>query len=579
MGTSEGNNRNNQISEFGVDEESIEANVNGHQPLPKSVETADRLSVEEQKRLAKLNQAASNNPIPSEYHLDPDRPTPVERPVSDNPALKAGFVLTAVGGGMGLLALIWFGFIVAKPSTRQTAEQPEEQVSPKIVPNESAELRGRLAFQDQQQAIRQNSLPPVRTRSTPAPTRTPPRTVSSPSPPETIAAPVRVIAAPPVSRQPAPVSQPSQPIDPFERWSQLANVGQQRADMAIVAESANQPTLTEPSPQPITEQPTLTSSQLRTPQPTLTAQSDRSHAAAFPAQPKLEDSRILPTAATAPSSPAILPRPSAPVYVASTRLEEVAIGSPDALDETGLSPGARGILSRTAVTPFAVTAPDSKAVALGTATAAQVRMPMIWDTDGANDPTMQRFAVELTEDMKAMDNSVALPIGTIFVAETNQVSKSTRLVNASAIAVIYPDRDGNIRQETLPAGAVLLRGKAGEALVAKALNDPGDAIAGQDLLIGVLSSLGTIGGRLNQPDVEARTNTSNDRFAQTIVTRSRKPEIWAAALEGFFAPLADRLANRSDRAVDEMLRRPTVAVLPEGTETSIVINSTFRVTR
>ena len=152
-------------------------------------------------------------------------------------------------------------------------------------------------------------------------------------------------------------------------------------------------------------------------------------------------------------------------------------------------------------------------------------------------------------------------------------------MNASAIAVIYPDQDGNIRQETLPAGAVLLRGKAGEALVAKALNDPGDAIAGQDLLIGVLSSLGTIGERFNQPNIEARTATSNDRFAQTIVTRSRKPELWAAALEGFFAPLVDRLAKRSDRAVEEMLNRPTVAVLPEGTETSIVINSTFRVTR
>ena len=578
MGMTEDNNRNNQISEFGVDEESIEANVNGHQPLPKSVETADRLSVEEQKRLAKLNQTASSNPIPSEYHLDPDRPASVERSVSDNPALKTGFVLTAVGGGMGLLALIWFGFVVAKPSTRQTAEQPEEQASPKIVPNESAELRGRLAFQDQQQAIRQNP-PPTRTRSTHTPTRMPPRTVSSPSPPGTIAAPARLTAAPPVIYQPAPISRPSQPIDPFERWSQLANVGQQRADMAIVAEAANQPTLIDPSPQPIAEQPTLTNSQFSSPQPTLTAQIDRAHAAGFPAQPKLEDSRILPTAATVPSSPAILPRPSAPGYVASTRLEEVAIGSPDALDETGLSPGAKGILSRTAVTPFAATAPDSKAVALGTATAAQVMMPMVWDTDGANDPPMQRFAVELTEDMKAMDNSVALPVGTIFVTETNQVSKSTKLVNASAIAVIYPDQDGNIHQETLPAGAVLLRGKAGEALVAKALNDPGDAISGQDLLIGVLSSLGTIGERFNQPNIEARTATSNDRFAQTIVTRSRKPELWAAALEGFFAPLADRLAKRSDRAVEEMLNRPTVAVLPEGTETSIVINSTFRVTR
>jgi hypothetical protein len=151
--------------------------------------------------------------------------------------------------------------------------------------------------------------------------------------------------------------------------------------------------------------------------------------------------------------------------------------------------------------------------------------------------------------------------------------------SAVVLAVIYPTRDGRIRQETIPAGSVLIRGEDGEALIARGLNDPGAAIAQQDLLVGILSSLGRVGEILNQPEVETRTAASDDRFAQTIVTRSREPELWAAALEGFFKTTADRLADRSDRAVEELLSRPTVAVLPAGTETSIVINSTFRVAR
>jgi hypothetical protein len=50
-------------------------------------------------------------------------------------------------------------------------------------------------------------------------------------------------------------------------------------------------------------------------------------------------------------------------------------------------------------------------------------------------------------------------------------------------------------------------------------------------------------------------------------------------LDGFFNTTAQRLNQRSEQATQELIRRNTVAVLPAGTEVSVVINSFFRVNR
>lgn len=564
----------NQDIEWTETSEEFEPFNENQSSLSYSSHTSGEMSVEEQKRLAKLKPSASSNPLPEQYYIDPDRPVSVERSVSDNPGLKSGFVVTAVGGLMGVLTLIWFGFLAPKTTTRQTTANPQKNLSPRIVEDEAAELRGRLAFQDQQQALQEETPTP---RSTPTPTPTPAAkaTPTAVSPPETIDSPQHVSYTPPPPIQQPESSPPPEPVDPFERWSQLAALGQQRTTLEAPVEATGN----------TTEQPTLTLSTeqlVRTTaeQPTLTHAMDDSQASTqTQSDIDVNNQSIAPIFPTTTSQPSLIPQPTPPTYIASTQLSRVLIGSTATISEDGTSSGARGILTRTPVSQSMTGVLAPKEVVLGTTTQARVVMPMIWDASGRNTEGMQRFAIELTEDMKATDDSIALPKGTIFVAETSGVSEGNNLVSASAIAVIYPNDAGEVRQETIPFGSILVRGEDGEALVAESLNDPGPDIAKQDVLVGLLSSLGRIGEIFNQPDIQTRTFSSEDDFDQTTISRSGEPQIWAAALEGFFRTTADRLSDRSDRAIEELLNRPNMVVLPEGTEVSIVVNSFFHVAR
>jgi hypothetical protein len=57
-----------------------------------------------------------------------------------------------------------------------------------------------------------------------------------------------------------------------------------------------------------------------------------------------------------------------------------------------------------------------------------------------------------------------------------------------------------------------------------------------------------------------------------VITTSAEPQIWAAALEGFFNPIVERMSRRSDQNMQELLQRPNVQFVPEGTEVSVVAN-------
>jgi small nuclear ribonucleoprotein (snRNP)-like protein len=522
---------------------------NGKDPAPilhSDLQATDDISPEEEHQLAGFDPATPQL-ISEEYRLRQDEEGAVERPLAERASVRLGSVVAVVGTFIGAGAVLWFGFLQPRSPIRQATQLPTP-TTPIPTFDETAELKSRLAFQDQQQSMQEDSTlspSPPAVQSTPEPT---PKATSSVSAPETIAPSPRVSYPPPPAVRESP-SPPSRPVDPFERWSQLASVGQQRSGIVIESNSRDESTLAMPV--------------------------NDSHSSTQ----ELSERQLPPTAPNQSENPSTAPRPSDPVYVASAQFSEVVLGAENALDNPELSSGARGILTRTPVAQTNAAASNIKEVSLGTTINAQVIMPMVWDIGSTNDPRLQRFAVELTEDMKATDNSVALPKGTVFVAETNSVSENTNLVSASAIAVVYSDQKGNVRQEMIPAGSVLIRGEDGEALVAVGLNDPGTAIARQDLLVAILGSLGRIGEILNQPEVETRTASSDEDFAQTVISRSREPELWAAALEGFFSTTADRLSERSDQAVEELLSRPNVAVLPEETKTSIVINSTFRVAR
>jgi hypothetical protein len=518
------------------------------------LEADDDLTPEEEQQLAGFNPATPQL-ISEEYRLKQDQESAVERPLAERASIRLGSVVAVVGTVMGAGAVLWFGFLQPRPPARPVTQSPNPTPTTPPTFDETAELKSRLAFQDQQQQLQPESAArsqspapsrPVASRST-APAPTP----AAVSPPITASRPDPVIVRSPVT--PPERIQPVERVDPFQRWAQLANVGQLR-----VSPGAMEPSRTASNDLP-------------------GAQSNSSASATQqnPVIPVVSIGRTETESSSLTSSSDMVPN-------------SFGVASPTELRSTfsaDMTPGMIGILNRTPAGQLDGQMGGFREVALGTSTKARVIMPMIWD-EGSNNSTggtasaqENRFAVELVEDMKAANGTVALPAGTVLVSRTRSVGRGNNLVSASAIAIVYRDRIGQIRQQTLPPDSLQIRGQDNRPLIAQKLNDVGPDIARQDLLTGLLSSLGRVGTIINQPRTQSSTTTSAGNFNQSVITSSAEPQIWAAALEGFFNPIAERLSRRSDQTMQELLQRPNVQFVPEGTEVSVVVNSFLRVDR
>ncbi|MFB2881001.1 hypothetical protein [Floridanema aerugineum] len=154
------------------------------------------------------------------------------------------------------------------------------------------------------------------------------------------------------------------------------------------------------------------------------------------------------------------------------------------------------------------------------------------------------------------------------------------MVQASAIAIVYTDESGKVKQQEIPSGAILIAGEDGTPLIAKGHLDSGDDIAKQDLFVGLLSGIGRVGEVFTQPRTTSSTSINSNGFNRdTITVENREPQIWSAVLDGFFSPLAKRMERRSQRAVEELLSRPNIAMVPKGTKVSVTVNSFLSISR
>jgi hypothetical protein len=227
------------------------------------------------------------------------------------------------------------------------------------------------------------------------------------------------------------------------------------------------------------------------------------------------------------------------------------------------TPGTTGILRRQTAQPM-------QQIALGATAAATVSVPLIWD-NASETQLSDRFALTLTDDLLATDGTVALKAGTVVVATIKGVNSRNYVVQAQAIALIS-QKNGQIQQQNLPENTILIQGEAQQPLIAQGYFDPGNDIATQDLLVSTLSGIGRIGEVFTEPEVTSTiTNTINGVGNSTLIS-NRERQIWAAVLDGFFNPLAQRIANRSEQQIQELLDRPNLAVIPVGTPVSITVN-------
>jgi len=586
-----------------------------------AIRNGKKLSREEERELAG-HDGDADELLASEHRIKQDSEGPETRSVSEKPEVRTFSVLMGTGAVLGILGFFWFVFFAPKPVRQQakTANPKPTQVSE----DESGELKSRLAFQDQQRAL-EVQPPEPKNRSTPASKPTPapkpapaarrsqtPRPVQNfnPPPPRTLQTipppqpplprPAQQPAPPPPRPRPTPLPRPVPPpallalrpappprspspekVDPYERWAQLASLGQSRGQAVkelnaegISASSATFPSAIAPGMTAASYPAVPPAMPVPTPPPSAVA------IAPVAAPVPLSQQQPVPPISQNPQ-PVLVSSPKSPQSAAPMQeIPAIAIGAPgSAVNAKVMSPGEAGILNRTTADENSEGSTAMREIAIGSSALAKVIVPMIWDEAGQS-PTAGRFAVQLTEDIMATDGAIALPSGTVLITQVENVTHGNRLVSQSVVALVYPDSAGRIQQVPIPPGYLIVRGIDNQPLIADSLFDRGSEIAKADILVGILGSLGRVGEIINRPAQETFSQQSGF-FGSTAVktTTSSEPNILAAALEGFFTPTAQRLREKSDRDAQELLKRGNVAIVPEGTQVSVFVNAFVTVQR
>ena len=601
--------------------------------------------------------------LETQYQLAQDEESPLPPPVSERGVPRAVTILLLTGGILLLGLLIW-QFIKPKSPREAIAQSTPKESSSGTIKDEKPELLAKLAYQDQQKLLAEKPQKTAKpkTEPSPKPSRTPrtprtPRLVAtrSAAPPPTplrepLPAPrtvVRTVTVPaPIPQRvpsrtpappPAPIPKPLVPppliptpteekIDPFERWNQLAQLGQIRGNFdpnrianAVSATpstpattSATAAALTKPAP--TTEFLTVNIGNQKSPpsyvsfeqipeklyshpnnasgerlhpefpyggdslETTDNSQNPTNQLTPAPLSPQISsDSTDNPieTEARLSARPTSLPADTEfQTLSPETAPEASALTNSPTLEQVN-SPGAKGILNRT---PQSSSTSQTAQVPLGTTANGVVSVPLLWD-EGSGKQLYDKFAVTLTDNVTATDGSIAFRKGTVVIAKASTVSKTNRMVQATAVALVYSDRNGQIKQQPIPEGAILIAGEGSGPLIASGYFDPGNDIAGQDILTAVLSGVGRVGQVFAEPKVRSSSSISGRFGGSTTTVESRDPQIWSAVLDGFFSPLAKRMESRSDRATEELLNRPNVAVVNKGTPVSITVNSFLNIYR
>lgn len=505
---------------------------------------------DEAARLAGYQPEQPEQLLAAEYRLVQEQEGGDTRPLQESPLPR----IAAVTLPMGLLLLagigIWFGLLA--PNSKKLPEVATVPTPvPTLSPDDSAELKSQLAFQQQQVNAEK---PDPKSRQTPVKrqerrdqTREVPQRITRTEPPEprvvTRSSPARERSTPVVPRV-VPAARMRE-VDPFARWNQLAQLGQQQTNEAGESQSANPDT---PMVSDATTQQIVAAATVPGMIPTVRVGIDPKNDSAPPPVDFSTDEIL------------DFPGLNNSIRLASGRLIASNINSTEQriLQERSLDR-------------------EPMRVAIGTTVPAQVVVPIL--ASQATEQGLGRFTVELTEDVLSTDGRVALPKGTLLVTEVSQVEKFTHRVEQSAVAIVYQDWAGNTVQQQLPTNSLLIRGANNQPLIAQSFEDGSGIVAGQDLLVGGLTALGQVGELLNQPDEESFSRFDGPLGSGQTFRRNRKPNIWGASLEGFFGVTADRLRKRADTITDEQYARPKVLVVQQGQSVSVVFNTFFEIQR
>lgn len=220
---------------------------------------------------------------------------------------------------------------------------------------------------------------------------------------------------------------------------------------------------------------------------------------------------------------------------------------------------------------------ESQQLMVGTFSDGKLVTPLIWGKRSTNNTGTklqsapeEKFIIELVSALTTSDG-FAIPKGSHIVATVVDVTKSG-FVQLEATQVII---DGS--EYALPQGAISIRGKSGQPLIASKWGDKGGEIAARDAETFVVGSLAKVGKVLNQPKEEQISNSSGFGGTSSYsFTRRGRSNILGAVLEGGFEPLTNQVLQRNSRALSEIQQREDIWYIREGTNVQVFVNQSFQ---
>jgi hypothetical protein len=550
-GHDDGDNTIGRISTPMEDDSALAAS-NGHHPQGDAATEDDDFSYEEQLNFAGVDPDDDGELVTTEDLLEGPS-SAKSRGAENSPLTRTGLVAAGLGG---LVFIIWalsslFG------GSEQVAEDPQDplpQEGDAALFDEGDAYRAQLALVEQQeaqeaqpQAAQVEPNPNAEQEPAEEPAEPQPQVVrAQPTPPPP--APPRAAPTPP---PPAPATQPPPPlppvedVDPLEQWAQLSRAGATGEEVALVPEPE---IINGPGSGSTGSTGSTTSSNNPTP------------AAANPLPTDTIGDDPISTSPTAPRDRQTVATRQRGDLVAST-------------------PGAQGILTRRPASELEPsTSPSGRyQVAIGTSAPGRVVVPMVYA--GNQNPNNSRFAVELTAPLVDVNGQVALAAGTILITQLSGAPES-RVIRQQVIAIVHKDASGQVRQETVAPGVLVIRGQNNQPLVADVVDGNRGSNFGQDLLVSGLSALSNVGRTLLAPDsVTTATSGSSGGISTTSTSTtvtSGDDNIWAAVVDGFFTPVSERVGERIDQNQDSAV---PYLVVNEGRDVSIFVNGFLEVVR
>ncbi|MEH1791440.1 TrbI/VirB10 family protein [Nostoc sp.] len=196
-------------------------------------------------------------------------------------------------------------------------------------------------------------------------------------------------------------------------------------------------------------------------------------------------------------------------------------------------------------------------------------MPQINNNGRSQEQTNTlRFVARLNEPLYSNTGEIAIPAGTQVTIAMISVD-STSGVRAEVTAIL---KDGT--EYPISPGTISVLGEAGSPLAARPYDDKGSEIAKYDTTLGTIAGLAKVGEIINQPDEEV----TEDLPLGGTRTRSRNNNrnLGAAFLEGAFGKLGETVSKRTERATDEINRRPNVWYVPKDTKITIKVDRSIK---